>query len=262
MAIQFLRGTKSKVAASTRVLAEGQPLYETDTKKLKVGDGSTQAKSLPYVKVDTDSALSSTSTNPVQNKVINTELGKKLSRSGGVMTGALTTKGIKLTSGTDYGTTLPSSPATNQLFFQTVGSNFVLDNVYPVGSIYMNVNSTNPGTLFGGTWEQIQGRFLLGMSSSYPAGSTGGEAAHTLTTSEMPSHKGHLSAGVEGPYGKGNYEGYLNSNVMTAYVGGGYRGWNVYSGNEMHPASEAVGGGQAHNNMPPYLSVYIWKRTA
>ena len=148
MAIQFLRGTKSKVVASTKVLADGQPLYETDTNKLKVGDGSTQAKSLPYVKVDTDSALSSTSTNPVQNKVINTELEKKLSRSGGTMTGALTTKGIKLTSGTDYGATLPSNPATNQLFFQTAGTNFVLDNVYPIGSIYMNVNSTNPGTLF------------------------------------------------------------------------------------------------------------------
>lgn len=73
-----------------------------------------------------------------------------LQLSGGTMTGALTTKGIKLTSGTDYGNTLPSSPDTNQLFFQTVGTNFVLDNVYPVGSIYMNVNSTNPRTLFGG----------------------------------------------------------------------------------------------------------------
>lgn len=77
MAIQFLRGTKSKVAASTKVLADGQPLYETDTNKLKVGDGSTQAKSLPYVKVDTDSELSSTSTNPVQNKVVNTALAGK-----------------------------------------------------------------------------------------------------------------------------------------------------------------------------------------
>lgn len=77
MAIQFLRGTQSKVAASTRVLAEGQPLYETDTNKLKVGDGSTEAKSLPYVKVDTDSELSSTSTNPVQNKVINSALAGK-----------------------------------------------------------------------------------------------------------------------------------------------------------------------------------------
>lgn len=89
MAIQFLRGTKSKVAASTRVLAEGQPLYETDTKKLKVGDGSTQAKSLPYVKVDTDISLSSTSTNPVQNKVVTTALKNKLGLSGGTLTGDL-----------------------------------------------------------------------------------------------------------------------------------------------------------------------------
>ena len=166
MAIQFLRGTQSKVAASTRVLADGQPLYETDTNKLKVGDGSTQAKSLPYVKVDTDSELSFSSTNPVQNRIVTDALKFKLERSGGTMTGPLTTNGIKLTSGVDYGDTLPSNPETEQLFFQTVGSNFILDNVYPVGSIYMNVNSTNPGTLFGGTWEQIQGKFLLGMSSS------------------------------------------------------------------------------------------------
>ena len=127
----------------------------------------------------------------------------------------------------------------------------------------MNVNSTNPGTLFGGTWEQIQGRFLLGMSSSYPAGSQGGEAEHTLTEAEMPSHVGHLSAGIDGtaPIGKGNYKGYLKSSTMTAHGDIG-RGWDVYLGDEMHPASEAVGGGQAHNNMPPYLSVYIWKRTA
>lgn len=252
MAIQFLRGTHSKVAASTKVLADGQPLYETDTNKLKVGNGSTQAKSLPYVKVDTDSALSSTSTNPVQNKVIKTELGKKLSLSGGKMTGALTTKGIKLTSGTDYGTTLPSSPDTNQLFFQTIGSNFVLDNVYPVGSIYMNVNSTNPGTLFGGTWEQIQGKFLLGMSSSYPAGSQGGEATHTLTVSEMPKHKHVAFYGITG--------------AVDDYLGGstndyGMRIASSGSGNSTYETASS-GGGTAHNNMPPYLSVYIWKRTA
>ena len=251
MAIQFLRGTKSKVAASTRVLAEGQPLYETDTNKLKVGDGSTQAKSLPYVKVDTDSALSSDSTNPVQNKVIKTALGKKLSRSGGTMTGALTTKGIKLTSETDYGTTLPSSPATNQLFFQTVGSNFILDNVYPVGSIYMNVNSTNPETLFGGTWEQIQGRFLLGMNNVYPAGSQGGEAEHTLSTDEMPAHSHAIYSGW----------GDVVSGVNDAYRyhtwAGNDRGWKTGT-----LGTNSIGGGSAHNNMPPYLSVYIWKRTA
>ena len=144
-----------------------------------------------------------------------------------------------------------------------VNNTNIFDLIYPVGSFYISAKSTNPATLFGGTWEQIQGRFLLGRSSSYPVGSMGGEATHTLTESEMPSHKGHLSAGIVGtvPQGKGNYKGFLNLDTMTAYGDGG-RGWDVYAGNEMHPASEAVGGGQAHNNMPPYLSVYIWKRTA
>ena len=139
----------------------------------------------------------------------------------------------------------------------------IFDLIYPVGSFYISAKSTNPAILFGGTWEQIQGRFLLGRSSSYPVGSMGGEATHTLTEAEMPSHKGHLSSGIVDtvPQGKGNYKGFLNSDIMTVYGEGG-RGWNVYAGNEMHPASEAVGGGQAHNNMPPYLSVYIWKRTA
>lgn len=139
----------------------------------------------------------------------------------------------------------------------------IFDLIYPVGSFYISWKSTNPATLFGGTWEQIQGKFLLGRSSSYPAGSIGGEATHTLTEAEMPSHEGHLSAGFVGtvPQGKGNYKGFLNLDKMTAYGDVG-RGWNVYAGNEIHPASEAVGGGQAHNNMPPYLSVYIWKRTA
>ena len=254
MAIQFLRGTQSKVAASTKVLEDGQPLYETDTNKLKVGDGSTQAKSLPYVKVDTDSALSSTSTNPVQNKVVNTELGKKLPLSGGTMTGALTTKGIKLTSGTDYGTTLPSNPATNQLFFLTIGSNFILDNFYPVGSIYMNVNSTDPGTLFGGTWKQIKGRFLLGMSSSYPAGSKGGEATHQLTVDEMPSHNHTMSYGPDSSGATTGFPYGIAAGSATNSAGG--RGYSSNLG------TFSAGGSQSHNNMPPYLSVYIWKRTA
>lgn len=140
----------------------------------------------------------------------------------------------------------------------------LLDLIYPVGSIYLSVNSASPDTLFGGTWARLEDVFLLAAGAKHAAGSTGGEESHTLTESEMPSHKGHLSAGIAGtaPMGKGNYKGYLNLNVMTPFPEGNYRGWNVYNGNEMHPASEAVGGGQPHNNMPPYLAVYTWKRTA
>lgn len=172
-----------------------------------------------------------------------------LPTTGGTMTGAITTKGIKLTSGTDFGSSLPSSMQSNQLFFQTLGSNYILDNVYPVGSIYMSVNSTNPKNLFGGTWEQIQGKFLFGMDSSYPAGSTGGEITHALTIDEMPEHN-HIiyfpNAG--GPYGHANIGYPENSGTKMTWCA------------EMCKTA-STGGGAAHNNMPPYLSVYIWKRT-
>lgn len=172
-----------------------------------------------------------------------------LPTTGGTMTGTITTKGIKLTSGTDFGSSLPSSMQSNQLFFQTLGSNYILDNVYPVGSIYMSVNSTNPKNLFGGTWEQIQGRFLFGMNSSYPAGSTGGEITHALTIDEMPEHNHTIyypNAG--GPYGNANISYPEGSDTNMTWCA------------EMCKTAP-TGGGAAHNNMPPYLSVYIWKRT-
>lgn len=299
--IQSKRTTKATANSSTEVLKDGELLIVrdgTNPPNLRAGDGTTQIKNLkdmvPGVaststaglmsasdktkldgiatganKTIVDSELS-LSTNPVQSKVIKTALGKKLNLSGGTMAGALTTKGIKLTSGTDYGNTLPSNPQTNQLFFQTVGSNFILDNVYPVGSIYMNVNSTNPGTLFGGTWEQIQGKFLLGMSSSYPAGSQGGEDTHTLTVSEMPTHGNHLMQGgmyselADNQSNDSSYRDNILYLPKTAFIptGNFNRGWKDWNGGEMYPAGTLKGGGQSHNNMPPYLSVYIWKRTA
>lgn len=212
-------------------------------------------------KTTVDTSLSSNSTNPVQNKVINSALGNKLNKSGGTMTGAITTKGIKLTSGTDFGSSLPSSLQSNQLFFQTLGSNYILDNVYPVGSIYMSVNSTNPKNLFGGTWEQIQGKFLFGMDSSYPAGSTGGEITHKLTWNEMPGH-----------YHEGLYYSYQDTENLITLNGGtaSYHipwGSSSYAGDygagngEKELITGSAGSGMAHNNMPPYLSVYIWKRT-
>lgn len=294
--IQSKRTTKTIANSSTETLKDGELLIvrdENNPPNLRAGDGTTQIKNLKDIvpgaaststaglmsasdktkldgiatganKTIVDGELSASSTNPVQNKVINAELGKKLSLSGGTMTGALTMKGIKLTSGTDYGATLPSSPVTNQLFFQTAETNFVLDNVYPIGSIYMNVNSTNPGTLFGGTWEQIQGKFLLGMSSSYPAGSQGGEASHTLTTEEMPAH-------AHNPANEAGYYGFITNSQKAFTVGdmgvqSGSGRYYPYSTTAFDISRNSLtgttGGGKSHNNMPPYLSIYIWKRTA
>ena len=127
----------------------------------------------------------------------------------------------------------------------------LFDIVYPVGSIYMSVSSTSPATLFGGTWERIQDRFLLAAGSSYTAGNTGGEAAHTLTVNEMPAHSHAIYSGY----------GDIVSNVSDAYRyqtwGNHDRGWKI--GNL---GTNSIGGGAAHNNMPPYLAVYMWKRTA
>lgn len=168
--------------------------------------------------------------------------------AGGTMTGAVTTKGIKLTSGTDFGSSLPSTLQSNQLFFQTLGTNYILDNVYPVGSIYISVNGTNPKTLFGGTWEQIQGRFLFGMSSDYPAGSTGGEASHALTVAEMPKHSHVIYAPNSGGADTGAAIGFPEVSSEKTW-------WAEAS------KTGATGNNEAHNNMPPYIAVYIWKRT-
>lgn len=119
----------------------------------------------------------------------------------------------------------------------------VINLIYPVGSIYMSVNSASPATLFGGTWEQLENRFLLGAGSTYANGAIGGAATVALTVNEMPAHT-HTT---------------LRSKT-------GNSGTNVYipatSGTESPVETTSSGSGEAHNNMPPYLAVYMWKRTA
>lgn len=131
--------------------------------------------------------------------------------------------------------------------------------MYPVGAIYMSTVSTSPASLFGGTWKQLTDRFLLGASSAYAAGSTGGEKTHTLTTSEMPAHAGHLYGSAGSLKGKGNATGKWLKEIYDGGTSNPY-GWD-YGDNEYYPANRSLGGGAAHNNMPPYLAVYMWKRT-
>lgn len=123
-----------------------------------------------------------------------------------------------------------------------------IDVVYPVGSIYMSVNSTSPATLFGGTWQQIEDRFLLSAGSTYTAGDTGGEAEHTLTTDEMPSHTHNITGGGS------------ELSLVTGSTGL-YRLSFATNGGGKQMYNSNTGGGLAHNNMPPYLVVYMWVRT-
>lgn len=125
----------------------------------------------------------------------------------------------------------------------------LINIIYPVGSIYMSVNSTSPQTLFGGTWTQLKDRFLLGAGSTYSNGATGGAATHTLTVDQIPSHRHTIHGRIDRYQGSGTV-------FRELY------GYNESGGNDNNIESYATGGGKAHNNMPPYLVVYMWKRTA
>lgn len=118
---------------------------------------------------------------------------------------------------------------------------------YPVGSIFLAVNNINPATFFGGTWEQIKDRFLLCAGSTYKAGNTGGEASHTLTISEMPSHNHEAVSTSGSDRGLALYP----FSMIT-------QNYRLADANVIRP----TGGNQPHNNMPPYLVVYAWKRVS
>ena len=135
----------------------------------------------------------------------------------------------------------------------------LIDVIYPVGSIYMSVNSTSPATLFGGTWEKIEDTFLLASGTNYATGTTGGEATHTLTTEEMPSHTHTQNAHS---HTIGSLARYTISGKASAAVGDGSGNVQNYKTGSTTATNQNTGGGQAHNNMPPYLVVNVWKRTA
>ena len=147
----------------------------------------------------------------------------------------------------------------NQKNKEYIDSRLSLSDIYPVGSIYLSVNSTSPASLFGGVWERIKDRFLLAVGDTTTAGLTGGEANHTLTENEMPKHQHGLftdMAGYGGGSPTGNYFKMYGNEVVNGYVtstGTIYNGWRGMS---------EVGNNQPHNNMPPYLTVHMWKRVS
>ena len=133
-----------------------------------------------------------------------------------------------------------------------------LNVLFPVGAYYITESTTTPASLFGGEWVQVSGKFLLGQSvqDGYLVGSEGGEKTHTLTTEEMPqhSHKPHQFTWIV------SYGGNSGENAIS---GGNQGNANVFNVDEdQNRYTGTAGGNQPHNNMPPYRSVFIWRRIA
>ena len=184
---------------------------------------------------------------------------------------------------TAVGAMYSATPATTENSTRVATTAYVKNNVveiikkvYPVGSIYMSTVSTNPATLFGfGTWEAMPaGRVLLAQGKSswgttYNAGSTGGEATHRLTVGELPAHNHTASTNTTGNhthqfqlYGpNGDTNRNFPSDYDTNYARN--KGTTLSAGNHSHTINiNNTGSSQSHNNMQPYLTVYMWKRTA
>jgi len=133
-----------------------------------------------------------------------------------------------------------------------IGISAIFLAAHPVGDIYLSVNPTNPGNLYGGTWVAWgSGRVPVGVNTSdtdfKTVEKTGGAKTHTLTVQEIPNHDHDLNAvneGVDNPNG-GYHPGWTFNKQYTAQV-----------------MSASTGGGQAHNNLQPYITCYMWKRTA
>lgn len=254
-----LRGKASTAVATTS--ANGLMSASDKTKLNGIAIGAN--------KTTVDSALSTTSTNPVQNKAVKAALDSKLNTSGGTLTGNLTGQyltgtWLQTTDATDLGST-PSKVAvldgSGLVYSRTlaelksdigVDTATLVDLFYPIGSIYMSTDTTNPQSRFTGTyWLPIYNRFLLGAGDTYKAGTMGGEATHTLTRSEIPSHY---------------HDEYLGNDGGSDSAPSGYSGWpNIaYISKKTWwvtgSKTSAAGGDGAHNNMPPYLAVYMWRR--
>ena len=206
-------------------------------------------KGVAFGKVAETSSLLDVEWDTKLNKTLNVKGNTTLDGTLNVKQGTTMSGSLSVTGNASFNSALIVGGNVSITGSLTVGGKTLLNYIYPVGSIYMSVNSTSPATLFGGTWERLKDRFLLGSGDTYSNGATGGAATHTLAVSEIPSHN----------HGYGVYDASSTNsmavNHMAAYCGKvASTGWGS---NTLY-----TGGGSAHNNMPPYLAVYMWKRTA
>lgn len=234
--ITFKHGTKNEIDATEKVA--GQILFSTDQNpndKIYFDKDATTRIQIGGKDV-IDTVLDANSNNPIANSGV-----------AGVMLTTLNEVNAVTQSGTIVDSLALKQLATIVTNLQTTVNNY-WETVFPIGYIYMTTSSSfDPNSTFGGTWTRIKDRFLLADGDHYANGTTGGEATHILTIDEMPSH---THEPISLAYGNPNTAP-QGLNYAENGVGRQTKGW-----------LSSAGGGQAHNNMPPYLVVMMWKRTA
>ena len=144
---------------------------------------------------------------------------------------------------------------------------------HPVGSYYFSDIPSPPSEIFGGTWVQIKDRFILTAGDTYQQGQMGGEASHVLTVAELPSHNHSASTNTTGSHShtySDSPHSYSQQDtskdaIITSLSGSSNSITYTTSsaGNHSHTVTVSnTGSGTAHNNLPPYVVTYCWKRTA
>lgn len=264
----LISGTNIKTINNTSLLGSGN---------ISIQGGGT---------VTVDDSLSTTSTNPVQNKVITGALNGKANSSHTHTKSEITdfpsipSKTSDLTNDSGFITSSSLPTKTSDLTNDGDGSNvFVKDNdsrlsdartplahthlssdvtdlidvIYPVGSIYMSVNSVNPSTLFGGTWEQIKDKFLLSSGDTYSNGATGGSADAVVVTHTHSTPAKYVLTTDGGAITRNSTAGTTGTKVSNLLKSDDAIVRDIIG----NTGTSGVG-----KNMPPYLAVNIWKRTA
>lgn len=197
--------------------------------------------------------------------------GSRLEKNGQISISGTAADSSKLggKSANEYALKTDTAPDSSKLSGKTLAE--IMLTLYPVDAVYISVNSTSPASLFGGTWEQIHGRFLLASGSpdantdnwfgnitggwNAVLGSTGGQDYHKLTINEIPLHDHNLIR--QQWYSADQVHSSASYSIFSWKTEEGGSTSSSYNGKV-----EATGGDNAHNNMPPYLAVYMWKRVS
>lgn len=133
----------------------------------------------------------------------------------------------------------------------------VVERDHPVGSLYISENATSPAELYGGTWERIGGKFIIGASDTYPAGSTGGSATHTQAQNEVAGHIHGQKIWAQGSTGT-EVLGFASGQYKVFSASASALILNAGSTNENYNQDGTI----PMDILNPHYSAYIWRRVA